>query len=259
MDFKAILIIVLGVSAAAYFTPTPNTLQTQFKNGQDLYAAKEYAKAIAQYDEIIRTDSKLLDSDSVRVSLLNNELQVGVRTAALYQKANALRNLGKKDASVEEYRAVEGRKDSPKLSALAQYQIYEMYFSGKDYQAAIAEARGLIERHPLDQKVPQAWYDIGWAFREMKQFDSSNTAYQSLTTLFPDHDLDPKARFQIAQNYFDREDCQSGMGERRTQSPSRQKVVRSHDEQRRRRIYFGADCKSAGPRGRQLPKAGAIR
>jgi len=211
MDFKTILIIVLGISAAAYFTPTPTALQTQFKSGQDLYAAKEYQKAIAQYDEIIGTESRLLATDSVRVSLLNNELNVGVRTAALYQKANALRNLNKKEESVTFYRAVEERTDSPKLSALAQYQIYEMYFADKDYPAAIREARGLIERHPLDEKVPQAYYDIGWAFRESGQIDSSNTAFLSLTNIYPEHPLDAKARFQIAQNYFDQSDWRNSI------------------------------------------------
>ena len=205
MDFKTILVILLGVSVAAYFTPTPVDLQSKFKAGQDLYAGKFYDRAIEQYDQIIETDSRLLASDSVRVSLLNNELNVGVRTAAYYQKANALRNLGRKAESVEQYRVVERRPDSPKLSSLAQFQVYETYYGDKDYPHAIAEARVLIDRHPMDEKVPQAWYDIGWAFRELGQIDSSNAAFETLTRQYPENELDAKARYQIAQNLFDQQ------------------------------------------------------
>lgn len=203
MDFKTIIVLLLGISVAAYFTPTPLDLQSKFKNGQDLYASKAYQKAIDQYDLILQAESKLLAADSVRVSLLNNELNVGVRTAAYYQKANALRNLGRKDESIETYRIVEKRTDSPKLSALAQYQVYETFFSDKKYRQAIDEARTLIANHPMDEKVPQAWYDMGWAFRELSMIDSSNGAFQTLAREYPENELDAKARYQIAENYFD--------------------------------------------------------
>lgn len=203
MDVKTILIVLLSASVAAYFIPTPNELQTNFMNGQTLYAAKNYKGAIDLYDKIIETESDFLKADSIRVSLFNKEVSVGVRTAAYYQKANAFRNLGKKDESIEVFRIVERRTDSPMLSALAQFQIYEMYYAEKNYRQAITEAQTLIERYPFDQKVPRAWYDIGWAYRELGMMDSSNLAFRTLTTNYPKDELDPRARYQLAQNYFD--------------------------------------------------------
>ena len=203
MDLKTILIVVLGASIVAWFTPTPIELQTRFKSGQDFYAAKDYVRAIEQYDAIIESESQLLKEDSVRVLLLNNELNVGVRTAAYYQKGNALRNMRQEDSAVALYRVVEGRADSPRLSALAQYQIYEIFYSNKEYTQAIAEARALVDRHPTSDKVPQAYYDIGWCFRELKMLDSSGTAFEDLVRLYPDHPLDPRARYQAAENYFE--------------------------------------------------------
>lgn len=205
MEFKTVIIVVLAASLAAYFIPTPAELQTHFKSGQDFYAAKDYVRAIDQYDRIIGAQSRFLESDSVRVSLLSNEVNVGVRSAAYYQKANAFRNLGKTDSSIAYYRIVEQRTDSPKLSALAQYQIYELYLNQKNHRKAVEEARRLIERYPLDERVPEAWYDIGWAFRDLGMIDSSNLAFQTLSKLYPSHPLDPKARYQLAQNYFDQE------------------------------------------------------
>ena len=203
MDFKTIIIIVLTASLAAYFIPTPQEMQTRFKSGQDYYASKDYKRAIEQYEWIINAQSKFIEADSVRVSLLGNEISVGVRTAAYYQKGNALRNMGKKEESIETYRIVERRPDSPRLSALAQYQIYDMYYGDREYTRAIQESRGLIERHPLDDRVPRAWYDIGWAFRELEMIDSSNLAFETLIREFPKNELDARARYQLAQNYFD--------------------------------------------------------
>jgi len=203
MDAKTIIFIVLAASVAAFFIPTPQEMQSHFKSGQDYYASRDYRRAIEQYDWIINAKSKLLEADSIRVALLGNELIVGVRTAAYYQKGNALRNLGKKPESVENYRIVESRTDSPRLSALAQLQIYEMFYADKDYHRAIEEANLLIQKHPFDDRVPRAWYDIGWAYRELGMMDSSNYAFQVLATTFPKHDLDARARYQLAQNYFD--------------------------------------------------------
>lgn len=203
MDSKTIIIIVLSASLAAYFIPTPLEVQTRFKSGQDFYAGKDYIRAIEQYDWIINTESSFLESDSVRVNLLGNDLNVAVRTASYYQKGNALRNQGKKEESIAHYRIVEQRRDSPRLSALAQFQIYEMYFAEREYEKAIEEARGLIARHPLDEHVPRAWYDIGWGFRERGMIDSSNAAFLSLINGYPGGEFDARARYQLAQNYYD--------------------------------------------------------
>lgn len=203
MDFKIIIIVLLSASLAAYFIPTPGEVQSHFKSGQDFYASRDYKRAIEQYDWIISTESDFLQADSIQVALLNNELNVTARTASYYQKGNALRNLGKKEESIENYRIVEQRGDSPKLSALAQYQIYESYYLDKNYKKAIEEARVLMSRHPLDDRVPRAWYDIGWAFRELNLIDSSNIAFETLTREYPKNELDARARYQLAQNYFD--------------------------------------------------------
>ena len=206
MDAKTIIFIILAASIAAFFVPTPQEMQSHFKSGQDYYASRDYRRAIEQYDWIINAKSKLLEADSIRVALLGNELIVGVRTAAYYQKGNALRNLGKKPESIENYRIVEGRTDSPRLSALAQLQIYEMFYADREYRRAIEEANLLIQKHPFDDRVPRAWYDIGWAYRELGMMDSSNYAFQTLASTYPKHDLDARARYQLAQNYFDQKE-----------------------------------------------------
>ena len=122
------IIIVLGAAIASYFIPTPKELQKAFTAGQNFYASSNFEKAIEQYDLIINTESDFLNEDSVRVDLLSGEFVVSVVVAAYYQKANALKNLKRRDEAISIFRIVEARKDEVKLAALAQYQIYDLYY-----------------------------------------------------------------------------------------------------------------------------------
>src|SRR3972149_8835732 len=121
------------------------------------------------------------------------------------------------DSAITYYRIVERREDSPKLSALSQYQIYEIFYAGKDYASAITEARTLFANHPASEKVPQALYDIGWCFRELKMLDSSDTAFEDLIKRFPQHELDPRARYQVGENYFEEKKWEHAIEEFRSE------------------------------------------
>jgi len=122
------IIIVFGAAIASYFIPTPLELQKAFAAGQNFYASSNFEKAIEQYNLIINTESDFLAEDSVRVDLLSGEFIVSVVVAASYQKANALKNLKRKNDAINIFRIVEARNDEPKLAALAQFQIYDIYY-----------------------------------------------------------------------------------------------------------------------------------
>ena len=72
--------MLLAAAGLAYFVPTPQELRESFTSGQNYFAARNYVKAIEQYDQILETESDLLTADSVRVVYLNGELIVGVRS-----------------------------------------------------------------------------------------------------------------------------------------------------------------------------------
>jgi tol-pal system protein YbgF len=202
-----ILIALLAASVAAYFVPTPLELQNQFKSGQNFFVVKDYKKAIKQYDDIISTDSDFLTEDSVKVSLLNGEYIVGVITASYYQRANAYKNLKEYDKALEDFRIiVEKRKDSPSLSALAQFQIYDLFYGTGRYPNAINNAKKFIDKYPEHEKVDRSLYDIGWAYRELGKYDSSSIFFRNLVSRYDSSNYRAKALYQIGQNYFDQKD-----------------------------------------------------
>jgi outer membrane protein assembly factor BamD (BamD/ComL family) len=63
---------------------------------------------------------------------------------------------------------VESRQDEQKLAALAQYQIYDIFYRSAQYDSAIIEARHLAEKYPNNEKAETALYDVGWAHKELR-------------------------------------------------------------------------------------------
>ncbi len=213
MSLQVIVFILLSIGSASYFVPTPQELRLQFVAGQNYFAARNYSKAIEEYDKVLGTESDFLKEDSVHVTLLDGELTVGVRTASMYQKANAFRNMGKNDSAIAMFRLVQTRDDAPTLLALSQFQVYDIFFSEKQYDSAVTEARQLIARYPFDEKVEQAYYDIGWAFRFMEQYDSSSLTFHFLADNFKSGPLRGRAMYQIGQNAMDTKQWQAALTE----------------------------------------------
>ncbi|MBP9211892.1 MAG: tetratricopeptide repeat protein [Bacteroidetes bacterium] len=203
MSFQVIIAILAAVGTLAYFVPTPQELRESFVAGQNYFAARNYPKAVEQYDKVLEVENDLLTSDSVRVTLMNGELNVGVRSAAIYQKANAYRSMSMMDSAIATFRFALTRKDSPKLLVLSRYQIYDLFLQKKQYDSAIVAARELIEQHPFDEKVEQAMYDVGWAFRFLQQYDSSSAMFQLLAERYPKGLYHARALYQIGQNHLD--------------------------------------------------------
>lgn len=197
------IIIVISAAIASFFVPTPKELQNAFVSGQNFYASNNFVKAIEQYDLIINTDSDFLDEDSVKVTLFSGELTVSVVVAALYQKANALKNLEQKDAAILTFRIVEQKRYEPSLAALAQFMIYDIYYRLAEYDSAIIEANKLVQNFPGHQKAEAALYDIGWAYREINNLDSSTIAFEKLILQYPKTEYLARAIYQMGQNKYD--------------------------------------------------------
>lgn len=211
MSFQVIITILTALGTLAYFIPTPQELRDSFVAGQNYFAAKNFTKAVEQYDKVLAVENDLLTADSVRVTLLNGELNVGVRSASIYQKANAYRTMNLLDSAIATFRVALTRNDSPKLLILSRYQIYDLFLQKKEYDSAIAAARDLIVHHPFDEKVEQAYYDIGWAFRFQQQYDSSSRTFQTLVEKYPKSAYHVRALYQIGQNHLDARNWQGAV------------------------------------------------
>ncbi len=203
--WKIIIIVTLAASIIANFIATPLEIQKAFISGQNFYVSGDFKKAIKQYDFIINTESKFLNEDSVKVELFSGDLIVSAKTAAYYQKGNALRKLNMIQEAIESFRVVaDYRTDSPWLSGLAQYQIADIYYEEGKFEEAIGEAKKLIGKFPDDERIPKAYYTIGWAFKELKMLDSSTFYFKNLVDKYPKSELVAHSIYQIGQNYFDK-------------------------------------------------------
>jgi len=197
------IIVVLGLAVASFFIPTPVELQNAFTSGQNFYASNNYKKAIDQYDRIINTKSDFVNEDSIKVTLFNGDLVVGVIDAAHYQKANALKSLGQKDSAISIYRLVESEGKEPELATLSQFMIYDIYYKSKEFRKAIDEAAKLADKYPQHKKAEGALYDIGWAYRELNDLEKSREYFYLLKQKYPGTDYLARAIYQLGQNSFD--------------------------------------------------------
>lgn len=197
------LIFFVIATITSYFIPTPQEFKNAFQAGQNYFVSRDYKNAIRMYDYILYTESKFVNEDSIKVGILNNEFIISVRAAAAYMKGNAFKQMNYSDSAIHYFRIVSLRKDEPKLAALAQFQIYDIYYKLGRYDEAIEEAFNLFIRFPNDKKSEQALYDIGWAYRETNKLDSSSIIFHKLLEKYPNTEYYARALYQIAQNYFD--------------------------------------------------------
>ena len=197
------IVVFLVATIASVFIPTPQEIKNAFQAGQNYFVSRDYKNAIKQYDYILYTQHKLLREDSVKVGILNNEYVVSVRAAAFYMKGNAFKQLNISDSAIYYFRLVSLRKDEPRLAALAQFQVYDIYYRLGRYNEAIEEAFRLFIKFPNDKKSEQALYDAGWAYRELNNIDSSTIVFNKLLANYPNTEYYARALYQIAQNYYD--------------------------------------------------------
>ncbi len=197
------LIVFLVATVASLFIPTPQEFKNAFQAGQNYFVSRDYKNAIRMYDYILYTESKFVNEDSIKVGILNNEFIISVRAAATYMKGNAFKQMDNPDSAIYYFKLVSLRKDEPKLAALAQFQIYDIYYKIGRYDEAIEEAFKLFIKFPGEKKSEQALYDAAWAYRELNKLDSSTVIFEKLLIKYPNTEYYARALYQIAQNYFD--------------------------------------------------------
>lgn len=205
------LIVFIIATVASLYIPAPQEFKNAFQAGQNYFVARDYKNAIRMYDYILYTESKFINEDSIKVGILNNEYIISVRAAAAYMKGNAFKQMNYSDSAIYYFRIVSLRKDEPRLAALAQFQIYDIYYRLGRYDAAIEEAFKLFIKFPDNKKSEQALYDIGWAYREINKLDSSSVIFHKLLVKYPNTEYYARALYQIAQNYFDMGDYKSAL------------------------------------------------
>jgi TolA-binding protein len=219
------LSVLVAMIVATQPVPTAGELQASFDEAQKFYASGAYDQAIESYQHIVKSRSKYLKMDSVRVAI--GEIDAPLQEVAPYQIGNSYFKMAEEvleraaKARVEEERDAylaegrdlleqaaqffidaESRASIPALQALARSQAVNCWYKMEDYERTIEGARLLLQHYPESKQIEKAMYDIGWAFYDMEDYPNSIEAFEALVGRFPSGYRSNRALFQIGESYF---------------------------------------------------------
>ena len=88
------------------------------------------------------------------------------------------------------------------LDSEKQFQFAQHYMERGEYQRAIGELERLIYFFPKDEKVPEAYYFIGWCHLKAKEYESARKILFTVTKNYSNKDIAGKALFLIGETYY---------------------------------------------------------
>ncbi len=219
-------LITIGGTYFASQVPNQENLLSSFSEAQRFYAEGAYDQAIAQYEAVSQVRSRVLDAESIQVTV--GEEEFPVQEAAVYQIGNAYAKLyGDYTRFVENARSaadrsrLQARADSAFAAAVAAFQqvidastntalrvqahgrLIDLYFQAKQYPEVITAAQELIAAHPDDPQVIVAYYNTGWAHYEKKDYSRAIEAFETLLVRFPTGYRADRSLFQIGECYLE--------------------------------------------------------
>ncbi len=161
--------------------------RSQYNIGDAYYNAGEYERAIAAYQKVLDDYSR----SSYIIEAIN-----GIQYAQL--------SAGRSDSSsviLEEFLS-----DNPTSSTADQLRYRQALnvFQSGDYENAIKEFRQYLRVTNSERLMPEAYSNLGEAYRQLDQIDNAITAYQTIVDEFPNDDLASSALTSLGTLNFER-------------------------------------------------------
>jgi len=191
----------LGVAALsrflAAFPEHPKAVRAAYSLGASYLARGKSALALDAFNRFLKSEGFKVESDLARHdwALLS--------MAASFQVAQVLQGQGKYAEAIAAWKGYLATFPNGPQSADAQRAILDtqlLIASEHVARRRFAEARSawseFVAQNPLDARVPVVFFAIGESFATEKKFDQAITAWESLTSKFPD--TEPAARGQFA-------------------------------------------------------------
>ena len=224
------LILTMLAAAGTWMAtraPTEGELVSSFQEAQRFYAEGAYDQAIAEYGEVSRVRSRVLEVGQVQV--LVDEESYPLQEAAAYQIGNAWSKLyeeydrfaaeSRSAARRAEYRAladssfalaiaafrrVISTAENEILKVQAHGRLIDLYFTAEDYPDVIIASREMIAAYPDNPHVIVAYYNTGWAYYETKRFARAIESFQDLLARFTSGYRADRSLFQIGECHRER-------------------------------------------------------
>lgn len=169
--------------------------RAQYNIGDAYYNAGEHSKAIAAYQAVL---------DAYPNSAFIIEAVNGIQYAQL-----AAGQADRSSAVLESF--IEKNPQAGTADRLRFRQAENLLRSG-DYVAAIEAFRQYIRTTNTAQYVPEAWYNIADAYRQMDQPAAAIAAYETLIKDFPTSSRAESAMLNLGTLYLERRDGQKAIG-----------------------------------------------
>lgn len=169
--------------------------RAQYNIGDAYYNAGEHSKAIAAYQRVL----DLYPNSAFIIEAVN-----GIQYAML-----AVGQADGSSAVLESF--IENNPQAGTADRLRFRQAENLLRSG-DYPAAIEAFRQYIRTTNNAQYVPEAWYNIADAYRQMDQPAAAITAYETLIKDFPTSSRAESAMLNLGTLYLERRDGQKAIG-----------------------------------------------
>ncbi len=169
--------------------------RAQYNIGDAYYNAGEHRKAVAAYQNVL---------DAYPNSAFIIEAVNGIQYAQL-----AAGQSDRSSAVLESF--IEKNPQSGTADRLRFRQAENLLRSG-DYAAAIEAFRQYIRTTNTAQYVPEAWYNIADAYRQMDQSADAIAAYETLIKDFPTSSRAESAMLNLGTLYLEGRDGQKAIG-----------------------------------------------
>ena len=225
-------LITAAGAALSFRAPTEQELIASFTEAQRFYAEGAYDQAIDQYRAVSAVRSRVLDAQTIQVSV--GEELYPVQEAALYQMGNAYNkrfadytNFSRNDQSreseylvladssyrqsVHSFERVINTATSEELKGLAHGRLIETHFEAQNFEDVVDASQRLIDDYGTGEYALPGFYNLGWAHYEMGDFKSSIDAFVDLVEKYPNGYRTDRSLFQIGESYLAMDDCSSAV------------------------------------------------
>ncbi len=252
MSLALLVGLITATGAVLSFrAPTEQELIASFTEAQRFYAEGAYDQAIDQYRDVSAVRSRVLDAQTIQVSV--GEALYPVQEAALYQMGNAYNkrftdytNFSQNDQkrgdeylaladssyrqSVGSFEQVIDSATSQELKGLAHGRLIETHFEAQNFEDVVDASQRLIDDYGTGEYALPGFYNLGWAHYEMGDFEASIDAFVDLVEKYPNGYRTDRSLFQIGECYLAMDDCGSAV-EYYQQLVKRQRIEELSEEQ----------------------------
>ena len=199
----ALAVLALGV---VLFWPSGSSkkVESLYKEGEALYAKKDYEGAIEKYKEALEESNKpmvkteVIDKDFYTLA----QFKIAVCWSKMAEDTGDLNHYEEATRIIEE---IFPNSVVPRHMEGLTYLWANVLYKQEQYELSEPKFMELIENFPNSQFVENAWYAIGQLNYKLQRFDATRQAFKEVLDGFPNSEFKDDSQHLIAQSFLDEE------------------------------------------------------